>query len=34
MNKNEDIKFNAHQTFLEQPSSGATKAIGLESQII
>ena len=33
-NKNVDIKFSAHDTFLEQPLSGALKIERLDSQII
>ena len=34
VNKNVDIKFVAHDTFLEQPSSGTLNIVILESQII
>ena len=34
VNKNVDIKFGAHDTFLEQPSSGTLNIVILESQII
>jgi len=33
-NKNVDIKFSAHDTFLEEPSLGTLKIERLESQII
>jgi hypothetical protein len=33
-NKNVDIKFSAHDMFLEQPSSGTLEIEKLESQII
>jgi hypothetical protein len=33
-NKNVDVKFSAHDTFLELPSSGTLKIERLESQII
>jgi hypothetical protein len=33
-NKNVDIKFSVHDTFLEYPSSGTLKAKILENQII
>ena len=33
-NKNRDIKYSAHNTFLELPSSGTHKAKIFESQII
>ena len=33
-NKNVDIKLSAHDTFLEQPSSGTLKIEKLENQII
>jgi hypothetical protein len=34
MNKNVDIKFSAHDAFLEEPSSGTLKIERLGSQII